>query len=595
MLKRLLTLSLLISVLCSSAQIPAYMPTNGLVGYWPFNGNANDESGNGNHGTANGATLTIDRFGISGKAYTVSSSTNISTSLRLGSTIALTYSAWVKTTSGGVIIGSNSPNYNTNVVLAYHTNGTSLGNEGTALFVADGEGQAVGPMSSPSSVRYNDNNWHFVVGVFSSSPGSILNAQNFKLYIDGNIINDIAQNVLPPTAPINLNSNIYFGFNQRWNNIIGQNNLNLDEISIYNRALSDSEITVLYNSSAPCQPTSSTTSLSIPSSSLPYQWNGLTFTSGGSQTATLTNAAGCDSSAILNLSITYDLPSYLPANGLVAWYPFNGNANDESGNGYHGTVNGATLTNDRFGNANQSYSFSSAINSEIELPYLAILNGMNKFSFTCFYNANSSQGNVFSHWAYGYAPIGPVGFNLAINTNSALSSSLWGGRGYFSNHPGLNNWIHYTFTFDGTKSVPSERVKQFINGVNVPITNISDEINYIPSSIGNQSNKSKFGTNFNGNIDDIAIYNRALSDSEITILYQQQSTDPSDSGYVSAHDTLRIGINTSNPQRNLHVKDVMRLEPRNGPPTYPSEGDIYYDGIRKKLRVFNGTRWMDCW
>jgi hypothetical protein len=43
--------------------IPSYVPTNGLVGYWPFNGNANDESGNGNNGTVNGATLTSDRNG----------------------------------------------------------------------------------------------------------------------------------------------------------------------------------------------------------------------------------------------------------------------------------------------------------------------------------------------------------------------------------------------------------------------------------------------------------------------------------------------------------------------------------------------------
>jgi len=42
---------------------------------------------------------------------------------------------------------------------------------------------------------------------------------------------------------------------------------------------------------------------------------------------------------------------------LVAYYPFNGNANDESGNGYHGTVNGATLVADRFGNPNSAYSF----------------------------------------------------------------------------------------------------------------------------------------------------------------------------------------------------------------------------------------------
>jgi len=43
--------------------------TNGLVGWWPFNGNANDESGTGNHGTVNGATLTADRFGNPNKAY----------------------------------------------------------------------------------------------------------------------------------------------------------------------------------------------------------------------------------------------------------------------------------------------------------------------------------------------------------------------------------------------------------------------------------------------------------------------------------------------------------------------------------------------
>ncbi|MBK7031388.1 MAG: hypothetical protein IPH45_20325 [Bacteroidales bacterium] len=48
----------------------------------------------------------------------------------------------------------------------------------------------------------------------------------------------------------------------------------------------------------------------------------------------------------------------IPTNGLSAWYPFNGNANDLSGNGNDGTVNGATLTTDRFGNPNSAYSFN---------------------------------------------------------------------------------------------------------------------------------------------------------------------------------------------------------------------------------------------
>ena len=51
------------------AQIPNYVPTNGLVGWWPFNGNANNESGTGNNGTVNGATLTTNRFGNANSAY----------------------------------------------------------------------------------------------------------------------------------------------------------------------------------------------------------------------------------------------------------------------------------------------------------------------------------------------------------------------------------------------------------------------------------------------------------------------------------------------------------------------------------------------
>ena len=43
--------------------------TNGLVAYYPFNGNANDKSGNGNHGLVQGATLTTDRHGVPGRAY----------------------------------------------------------------------------------------------------------------------------------------------------------------------------------------------------------------------------------------------------------------------------------------------------------------------------------------------------------------------------------------------------------------------------------------------------------------------------------------------------------------------------------------------
>jgi hypothetical protein len=71
--------------------------------------------------------------------------------------------------------------------------------------------------------------------------------------------------------------------------------------------------------------------------------------------------------AVLTLGLTattiaQTLPSYVPNNGLVGWWPFNGNANDESGNGNNGTVNGATLASDRFGNGNKSYLFDGISN-----------------------------------------------------------------------------------------------------------------------------------------------------------------------------------------------------------------------------------------
>src|SRR5688572_17913692 len=54
---------------CLSANLIAQIPTVGLIGYWPFNGNANDSTGNGYNGVVTGAISTTDRFGNSNAAY----------------------------------------------------------------------------------------------------------------------------------------------------------------------------------------------------------------------------------------------------------------------------------------------------------------------------------------------------------------------------------------------------------------------------------------------------------------------------------------------------------------------------------------------
>ena len=59
----------------------------------------------------------------------------------------------------------------------------------------------------------------------------------------------------------------------------------------------------------------------------------------------------------IDATLVAQIPSYIVQDSLVAWYPFNGNANDETGNGNNGIVYGAILTADKDGNENSAYSF----------------------------------------------------------------------------------------------------------------------------------------------------------------------------------------------------------------------------------------------
>src|SRR6266404_7716082 len=79
--------------------------TNGLVAFYPFNGNANDESGHINHGTVNGAILATDRFGFANRAYYFAgdgSYISVQDSTSLDMTNAITVSAWINYQPGGL-------------------------------------------------------------------------------------------------------------------------------------------------------------------------------------------------------------------------------------------------------------------------------------------------------------------------------------------------------------------------------------------------------------------------------------------------------------------------------------------------------------
>ena len=70
--------------------------------------------------------------------------------------------------------------------------------------------------------------------------------------------------------------------------------------------------------------------------------------------------------ALTSQALFAQVPSYVPTNGLVVYYPFTGNANEQFVNSNNGIINGATLTTDRNGNANSAYNFNGT-NSYIDL------------------------------------------------------------------------------------------------------------------------------------------------------------------------------------------------------------------------------------
>ena len=86
-------------------------------------------------------------------------------------------------------------------------------------------------------------------------------------------------------------------------------------------------------------------------------------------------------------TMAQNVPSYVPTNGLVGWWPFNGNANDESGNNYTGVLSGPILSNDRFGNLNAAYSFNGT-NNFITLSNTALVNFTNGITFTASCKSN---------------------------------------------------------------------------------------------------------------------------------------------------------------------------------------------------------------
>jgi hypothetical protein len=135
-------------------------------------------------------------------------------------------------------------------------------------------------------------------------------------------------------------------------------------------------------------------------------------------------------------------------NGLVAYYPFNGDSKDESGHGRSLTNNGAILTADKFGNPNSAYSFNGASSILIQTNETDSLVLRDSFTVSCWVNITRISGNyslVRKDGDINFLIMSPLGGSFYVE---AFRDGLQH-RG-FSDRPPEGRWCMLTASWDGT-------------------------------------------------------------------------------------------------------------------------------------------------
>lgn len=268
-------------------------------------------------------------------------------------------------------------------------------------------------------------------------------------------------------------------------------------------------------------------------------------------------------SFMLSVIIGLSAIGQIPTNGLVGYWPFNGNATDVSGNGNNGIVNGATLTTDRFGNQNSAYSFDG-INDQIVVADTNILDITKNLSLCAWIKPASfgSENKIITKFP-------PNSYQLSVWNNKAIiqicpngQPDYWDNKCISNDSININKWSFICGIYDYDNNL----MKVYINGVLEKSVSVSGQINSgnAPVIIGNFYG----GTNWwwHGVIDDIRIYNRALSATEILALYNESICKQS----ITVTDTLIINANLTgfNPityQNNIKIypnptKDAITID-----------------------------------
>ncbi|MCP4119753.1 MAG: hypothetical protein GY737_31010 [Desulfobacteraceae bacterium] len=235
---------------------------------------------------------------------------------------------------------------------------------------------------------------------------------------------------------------------------------------------------------------------------------------------------------ILGLISFYNTPFVFAdiSDGLVAYYPFDGDAKDKSGNKNNGTVHGAILTEDRFGNANSAYYFDGIDDYITVLDSLDLRLNNTDFTLSAWIyetNRNSSyQDAILVKRGYGnqngwfWSIRGSLDYELDdIGKAHYHVSGGYDPSAKSTQKIVLNSWTHLLVKY----RCDDQTINIYINGV------LDNTVYSIPSPNPTNASKLMIGADshvnetdrkyhFHGKIDDIAIYNRALSEEEISFL-----------------------------------------------------------------------------
>jgi hypothetical protein len=219
-------------------------------------------------------------------------------------------------------------------------------------------------------------------------------------------------------------------------------------------------------------------------------------------------------------SITFRTTPSVPVEGLVAYYSFSGNADDASGNGNNGTLAGsAQLVADKRGNASSACSFNGS-SSYVDVPNSTSLQlATNKFTFTLWFNTTASASETAPFLSKNNSTSDLPQYTLVLNPIASIHCGItdttntmhWADKDFAFQ---TGHWYFLAATWDG------DSARVFVNDSLVSTTKLKYKmkVDSHPLALGRDTG----GTidYYKGVMDEIRIYNRALSRGEILGIYQ---------------------------------------------------------------------------